>query len=71
MPHQTERQLAADEIQDRLFAGVIAELTVQLDDLLCYLITHATRTVLFFIHRRSSLRIKVLLHFRVDGSGLA
>jgi hypothetical protein len=49
MPHQTERQLAADEIQDRLFASVIAELTVQLDDLLCYLITHATRTILFFL----------------------
>src|ERR1700709_1722936 len=32
MPHQTERQLAADEIQDRFFAGIIAELTAQLDD---------------------------------------
>jgi hypothetical protein len=46
--HQTERQLAADEIQDRFFAGIIAELTAQLDDLLRYLITHATRTVLFY-----------------------
>jgi hypothetical protein len=47
MPHQTERQLAADGIQHRFFAGIIAELTAQLDDLLCYLITHATGTVLF------------------------
>ncbi|KAJ8595712.1 hypothetical protein M405DRAFT_857052 [Rhizopogon salebrosus TDB-379] len=28
MPHQTKKQLAADEIQDRFFA----ELTAQLDD---------------------------------------
>jgi hypothetical protein len=32
MPCQTERQLAADEIQDRFFAGIIAELTAQLNN---------------------------------------